>query len=245
MDAIKYANDTPYNPYGFEGSDYADQITGFDGAISASSHEILNGMAGNDLIMGQRGNDHLVGGKGSDTLIGGEGNDIIKASGFRYVNTGQSWAVAGLTNQELWAQQVFLLEHLGPLVYQSSEPREQVAYAQTYQADTAQDQNILDGGLGNDTLAGSEAKDIIYGGADMDTLVGGSGQDVLDGGNNNDEIWGDSSISEVWYGQADLKHRKAGELGWHDLERFCSIISTSNVERFYSLSVSKQGYCER
>jgi hypothetical protein len=48
----------------------------------------------------------------------------------------------------------------------------------------------VNGGNGNDTLAGTEGDDIVNGGNGNDTLNGLGGDDVLDGGNGNDTING-------------------------------------------------------
>ncbi|MGJ8611885.1 MAG: calcium-binding protein, partial [Octadecabacter sp.] len=49
---------------------------------------------------------------------------------------------------------------------------------------------FIDGGLGDDTLYGSQGLDSLIGGEGNDTLYGGSRSDVLVGGNGNDTIYG-------------------------------------------------------
>ncbi|MFP5246614.1 MAG: hypothetical protein ACLGH0_07960 [Thermoanaerobaculia bacterium] len=44
------------------------------------------------------------------------------------------------------------------------------------------------GGLGNDTISGSELADVLDGGAGNDTITGGRGRDIIDGGSGDDTI---------------------------------------------------------
>ena len=53
-------------------------------------------------------------------------------------------------------------------------------------------ENILLGGLGNDTLHGESGNDILVGGAGDDTLHGDEGDDLLILGSGNDSAYGDS-----------------------------------------------------
>lgn len=48
---------------------------------------------------------------------------------------------------------------------------------------------VLDGGPGNDTLAGGGGNDLLLGGAGNDNLAGGLGDNILVGGAGNDYLW--------------------------------------------------------
>ena len=50
--------------------------------------------------------------------------------------------------------------------------------------------NLLDGGMGNDTLMGGKGDDTLDGGMGDDTLMGGKGDDTLDGGMGDDMLTG-------------------------------------------------------
>ena len=52
------------------------------------------------------------------------------------------------------------------------------------------DQLIIDGGSGDDSLTGSNGDDTIHGGDDKDILIGGDGDDSLKGGEGKDRIDG-------------------------------------------------------
>ncbi len=50
--------------------------------------------------------------------------------------------------------------------------------------------DTIDGGLGYDTIYGSDGNDLIYGGNSDDSLHGDAGDDTIYGGRNADTIWG-------------------------------------------------------
>ena|GEM_PF-1733830 len=83
-------------------------------------------------VMGGQGNDQLYGGRLDDWLLGGEGNDIVHAGA-------QGGGLGG-------------------------------------------DGNYLHGGGGNDQIYGREGSDWLEGGDDTDILDGGGGDDILAGG---------------------------------------------------------------
>lgn len=55
----------------------------------------------------------------------------------------------------------------------------------------------IDGGGGNDTLAGTWANDVILGGPGDDRLTGGDGDDRIDGGEGNDNLSGDLGNDKI------------------------------------------------
>ncbi|MBI0098529.1 MULTISPECIES: calcium-binding protein [unclassified Snodgrassella] len=52
--------------------------------------------------------------------------------------------------------------------------------------------DILNGGVGNDTLYGQSGNDTLNGNDGSDILWGEDGNDILNGGNGNDTLWGNS-----------------------------------------------------
>ena len=53
--------------------------------------------------------------------------------------------------------------------------------------------DLISGGVGNDSIFGGYGADTINGGTGSDTIAGGQGSDVIDGGDDNDLIFGDFS----------------------------------------------------
>lgn len=75
------------------------------------------------------------------------------------------------------------------------------------------DDDELDGGLGNDYLFGDEGSDTLRGGSGVDLLHGGLGDDVLDGEEDNDELLGGEGADEL-YGGAGEDILWGWALGW-------------------------------
>jgi Ca2+-binding RTX toxin-like protein len=59
-------------------------------------------------------------------------------------------------------------------------------FVETFESDN----DILQGGDGDDTLSGGEGNDILRGGNGNDTIIGGAGNDSLNGGSGNDNLSG-------------------------------------------------------
>lgn len=67
----------------------------------------------------------------------------------------------------------------------------------TVLANAASAANVLNGGLGNDTIVGGAGVDVIVGVNGNDNLQGGAGADFLIGGNGNDTIDGGAGIDLI------------------------------------------------
>ena len=124
----------------------------------------LVGNAGSNQLTGTGFNDRLEGGVGNDTLIGGAGNDVlIGGAGVDVV----SYATA---TQDL------------DLRLQTGTPMEVAGFG----TDSVTEIEGLEGGSGNDRLAGDAGANILLGGAGDDRLDGGAGNDTLVGGAGTD-----------------------------------------------------------
>jgi len=75
------------------------------------------------------------------------------------------------------------------------------------------DDDELDGGVGNDQLFGDEGSDSLRGGPGVDLLDGGLGDDVLDGEEDNDELLGGEGADEL-YGGTGQDILWGWALGW-------------------------------
>lgn len=62
------------------------------------------------------------------------------------------------------------------------------------------DNDVLTGGGGANTINGLAGADYLKGLGGKDTLRGGEGGDLLDGGKGNDQLYGDAGIDLVFYG---------------------------------------------
>ena len=59
------------------------------------------------------------------------------------------------------------------------------------------DDDLLTGGVGNDTIFGGIGNDTLLGGADNDLLYGGAGNDSVNGGTGNDTLFGDAGTDTL------------------------------------------------
>ena len=166
--------------FGGIGNDMLDGAVGDDSIFGGEGDDFIQGGDGDDYIEGGAGNDSIFGGTGSDEVYGGDGDDFI--------NTG---------NHEDPATDY---DYPGPTV-----PGLPIGDNDQFPDN---DQDLVFGGAGNDTILTGDDDDTIYGGdgddfidagidddlvygdAGDDTIIGGQGEDVLYGGDGDDLIYG-------------------------------------------------------
>jgi VCBS repeat-containing protein len=195
-------------------NDVIDGGTGNDNLLGGTGNDILEGAIGNDTLQGGAGNDTLDGGTGNDNLQGGANDDtyffllgdgtdtivdtsgtdkIVINGGASGVNTFQATRSGNdlvlqygnssltdtitVTGHFTGTGNIETLEIIGG------------AFAGTYTVsnDTT---SPLDGGAGNDVIAGGTADETLNGAGGIDLLSGGLGNDTLDGGSGADRLLG-------------------------------------------------------
>jgi Ca2+-binding RTX toxin-like protein len=196
------------------GSASSDVINGGDGNDLLSGgvgFDVINGGNDNDTISGGLHDDTINGGAGVDTINGDDGFDVIQVSGaeseFDTMNGGNNTdvivAIGGspitlngfnsLTNSiEGWAGNGFSIQGNGNanvLNFQLVGSMTGVPF--------------IDGGLGNDTITGTNGVDNLRGGVGDDVLFGLGGVDTLLGGADNDSLNGGDGIDHL-YGEAGV-----------------------------------------
>ncbi|MEM6564986.1 MAG: calcium-binding protein [Pseudomonadota bacterium] len=139
-----------------------------------SYNDELNGNAGHDALHGGIGLDTLVGGSLGDVLEGDEGADNLHGGAG---DNSQSKIISSYDENGLRYDQ------FGNLL--------------------AEDDDILRGGEGDDTLTGSAGHDTLAGGTGDDTLNGGSGSDEMHGDDGDDQLSGGSEADELHGGDGD------------------------------------------
>ncbi|MET1112839.1 MAG: Calx-beta domain-containing protein, partial [Allosphingosinicella sp.] len=169
-----------------------------------SNAATLAGLYGNDTLLGGAGNNILQGGEGDDTLVGGLGSDNLQ--GGLGLDTVSYVGSDGTTADRTIGVTVNLANSTGSGTGTEAEGDsfsgiERVLGSQFKDSITGDDNdNILKGNRGNDTLLGDAGAQIDVGfavGADVmlgdegnDTLTEGVGDDNLDGGTGNDLLTG-------------------------------------------------------
>jgi len=133
---------------------------GNDRITASNSAELVDGGAGNDIITVTNG-----GFRGSfvTEIDGGDGNDNITGSA-------EAELIVGGTEASRLPADVRATADL------SDTP--------------GLDDDVIDGGGGNDEIYGGRGQDMIQGGLGNDLIYGGTGNDTIDGGLGNDTIQG-------------------------------------------------------
>ena len=160
--------------------------TQYNDSIDLSATELVNinsidGGAGNDTVTGSAGNDVIIGGTGSDLLAGGAGNDIflIEGNDSRY-DRFEGGAGIDIIEGSVGDDMIRVNNFSGAYTVEK-----------------------IDGGLGINTLVGTQYKDridlsatelvnigSIDGGTGNDSLTGSGGNDVIIGGKGSDLLAG-------------------------------------------------------
>ena len=163
------------NPAGWfgdvlQGYDGDDTITG-DGRTSDAND--YNTVGDNDILVGGKGNDVIYGGAGNDTLYAWQ--DLTHYSAYLHIN-----------------------DYTG-LQYDAGEYAsvQEALYGGAVTLEEEGEQNYLDGGAGDDVIAGASYDDTIDGGSGIDYIMAGAGRDVIAGGTGNDIIYSDSFYVET------------------------------------------------
>ncbi|SMR82187.1 serralysin [Aliiroseovarius halocynthiae] len=130
------------------GAALGDKLSGIEGLVGGSGHDLLRGNGAANKLVGNNGNDLLVGRGGNDNLFGGLGNDSLHGE------VGNDRLFGGIGNDKLNGG-------FG---------------ADKLYGDMGSD--VLDGGAGNDWLVGGLGDDKLTGGVGADHLNGGAGIDT-------------------------------------------------------------------
>jgi Ca2+-binding RTX toxin-like protein len=153
--------------------DYSEAIKPNISAEEFDDSTIVNGPmnidtgAGDDVIVGSASDDTIITGEGDDDVVGGEGDDLIR------LGDGDDSSLA-VDNESLFN---------GSPEYENRETQTFHAGNDTIYGGSGNDeiedfygQNVLNGGLGNDSLSSIDAEDDE---ASPDRIFGGSGSDTI------------------------------------------------------------------
>ena len=168
-----------FEPLRFSEGVHLTGTAGSDVLRGTDGNDVIEGGAGDDVLMGLAGNDVLEGGDGNDRLFGGDDDDLL----------------IGGTRDELGNEQAAV---------GSAGATAEAAAAKALAVDTrGSDDDLLDGGDGNDHLLGGRGDDVLVGGTGDDELDGGRGDDVLIGGTGDDDLKGSAGADLLIGGQGD------------------------------------------
>ena len=200
---------------------------GQDSHTGTARDDILDGGLGNDTLSGGAGRDILVDGYGQDRLSGGAGADIFVltydgdtdtildftagedqldlTAFFQLYDTSQiqvsstSWGATLVYRDEtihIYSSTGLPLSSTDIFGAGISGPTRPPLVVATQILGTAAD-DILEGGIGEDTLMGLAGDDVLTADNGDDTIVGGAGDDVILGGAGNDIAEGGDGADRV------------------------------------------------
>lgn len=171
---------------------YANQFTGGPSGnllVGGSANDNLIGGAGQDEIQGSDGSDEITGLSGADQLGGGAGDDTFFSpalDGADVMDGGADFDTADYS-----ARGTGISVSIDNLANDGSHSPPPFPMPENDNVRTTVE--VVRGGSGDDTLAGSSARNRVYGGGGSDLLAGGLGADRLEGGS------GDDTVSYVGY----------------------------------------------
>ncbi|MFC5068711.1 calcium-binding protein [Flaviflagellibacter deserti] len=181
---------------GGPGDDTLDGGADDDELYAGADNDVLQGGTGDDLLRGMTGNDVLDGGADEDQVYGDEGDDVITGTtdaaadvydgGDGQDTVDYSAAATGIildlktglaTGVEIGAD---LLANIEKVIAGDGDD--------VLRGDA--EDNVLDGGGGNDTICDDLGSDTVYGGDGDDCIVAATdaSSDVYDGGSGSDTV---------------------------------------------------------
>ena len=134
-----------------------------DNRLGDVSHKAVVGSGGNDRVQGLAGRDEVLGANGDDIVEGDGGIDVVAG------NSGKDAVFADIQLTE--AQLVAYIATSATAPTAGSMPAQLLVTSSEW----------LQGGLGDDVVAGANGNDVIFGGGGKDLLVGGAGHDLING----------------------------------------------------------------
>jgi Ca2+-binding RTX toxin-like protein len=174
------------------GGDFGMPATaGNDVLTGTAGPDSIDGLAGDDLLIGLTGDDTLIGGLGADVLIGGAGNDLYSVDNAADVVTENSGSGTDTVVSTVSYVLTVYVENLNLDESAASLTLNGIGNALNNVITVAVSNglsNSLSGLAGTDTLTADDSDDILDGGIGADTMAGGTGDDTYFVDNSNDRI---------------------------------------------------------
>ncbi|MBJ6127904.1 cadherin-like domain-containing protein [Microvirga splendida] len=237
-------NDTVF---GDDGDDQVHGGSGNDALFGGAGNDLVSGDAGDDRIEGDAGNDVIAGGDGNDVVSGGDGNDkleggagadlLLDSAGRDTVSGGEGddHAVVALDGDS------DIYDGGGgtdTLVMSATEWGIEVDLAQgaTEGCEIGSNEvvgfEIVRGGSGDDSIAGSTGNETLSGGSGDDDIDGRGGNDALDGGMGDDTLYDGSGRDTVSGGRGNdvIRNEADGDDDVYDGGDGCDTLDYSSSE---------------
>ncbi len=164
---------------------------GSDTILGGAGPDWFRGQDGDDFLDARGGDDTLEAGNGNDTAYGGLGNDELYGFG-----EGVNQFFGGEGNDSMRAG-------TGRVVTRDEEFFDYSHNVWTTRKTDIYVGNMLDGGVGNDTVWGNNGRDTLKGGSGDDRLESGFERDTIEGGPGDDSIHSGADNDSVRSGAGD------------------------------------------
>lgn len=214
---------------------------GRDDLKGGTGHDVLSGDAGNDRLAGEANNDIVIGGEGRDQVEGNRGDDLLYGDTYRGEETLNQLRALLKNENDSGIGQLSVhfsgpegVENLSVGYYDETDGESPVI--ETLPIPQTDNNDVIQGGLGDDIAFGGEGNDGIYDeseqnvsndtGHDDDVLIGGAGNDTLLGGLGNDTLNGTDAIAVGVFEKDTL-------IGGGGRDRF---ILGNSAQAFYSVT---------
>jgi len=171
-----------------------DSIINFENLVGSNFNDTLIGSTGNNRLDGGQGDDQLNGGGGNDTLLGNVGNDtIVAGSGTQSINGGSGNDTMdggqGSNTYAIYQASGFSILDSGrdgTVIANFSGTFNSINLSDTTKFSGIKNVSMIEAGSGSFTAIGSQDDNVITGGVNNDSIDGSSGNDTMIGGFGND-----------------------------------------------------------
>jgi Ca2+-binding RTX toxin-like protein len=157
--------------------------------LSAQSQDYtVTGSSGDDTIVGGSGDDSVVGGSGNDSVNGGAGDDTITGGvGNDTINGGADtdWAIFSGNSKDYT-----IVGTETSLSISGQDGTDIVTNVENLEFDDVTLKVVTGANAYNNTITGTDEDELIFGFGGNDSLSGGGGDDLIDGGTHNDTLTG-------------------------------------------------------
>lgn len=197
-----------------EDRDTVTAMEGNDTIDGGVGNDVLIGNAGHDSVIGGVGHDEIYLGEGHDRATGGSGNDLIKGDGGNdtlFGNAGddtvQGGAGADSMSGDDGYDEISYTDHTAGV---RADLQGGSGMGSTDENDfIVGNFEQIKGGMGNDTLTGSNGANKMYGGPGHEQMNARGGDDSLYGEAGNDSLFGGTG-SDKLYGNEDDDNLSGG-----------------------------------
>ena len=198
-----------------------DTFSDVENVTGSSQQDLLIGDAGANVLVGGDGDDTLVGGDSADNFFGGDGVDTVDYSQ-ESGGAGIDVSLNALTGTDTFGTTD---------TYSSIERVIGTDFNDIIRGSVAANDEILEGGAGNDEVSGRAGNDIVR---------GGDGDDLVSGFSGVDQVFGDAGNDTLVLVDADVGDLADGGDGIDKL-RFTEFGTSSSVIEIAEDSLTVNG----